>query len=164
MGKAYCRTGQIEKGAALFRKLLVVRRKQIKDDGQFALLLSQFATILLEAKAYPAAEPMLRECLRLRERANPNDWTTFSAQSQFGAALLGQQQYAEAEPLLLQGYEGMKACEESLPQVPQPATHIRDALDRLIELYTAMGKRDEARKWQIERDKYPSILPSPEKH
>jgi hypothetical protein len=30
-----------------------------------------------------------------------------------------------------------------------------EALDRLIELYTAINKPDEAKKWQAERAKYP---------
>jgi len=32
-----------------------------------------------------------------------------------GAALLGQKKYAEAEPLLIDGYEGMKQREQTIP-------------------------------------------------
>jgi serine/threonine-protein kinase len=38
---------------------------------------------------------------------------------------------------------------------------IPEALDRLIELYTAINKPDEAKKWQAERAKYPDIAPPP---
>jgi hypothetical protein len=70
-----------------------------------------------------------------------------------GGALLGQKKYAEAEPLLLQGYEGMKAREKSIP--PQGTMRIPEAVDRLIELYTAINKPDEVSKWQAELARYP---------
>jgi hypothetical protein len=74
----------------------------------------------------------------------------------------GAKKYAEAEPLLLKGYEGMKTCEETIP--PQASTHLPEALDRLIELYTATNQPDEAKKWQAERAKYPDpTLPPDEK-
>ena len=114
---------------------------------------------LLQAKAYAEAEPLLRECLAIREKAQPDFWATFNTQSSLGGALLGQQKYAEAEPLLLKGYEGMKAREKTIP--PQGSVRIPEALDRLVELYTATGKPDEAKKWRAERAKYPDIAPPP---
>ncbi len=72
-----------------------------------------------------------------------------------GGALLGQKKYAEAEPLLLQGYEGMKAREQTIPQHGGGEWRIPEALNRLIKLYTALNKPDEAKKWQAERAKYP---------
>jgi hypothetical protein len=80
-------------------------------------------------------------------------WQLFSTQSLLGSALLGRKKYADAEPLLLKGYEGMKAREKTIP--PQGSTRIPEALDRLIELYTATNKPDEVKKWQAERAKYP---------
>ena len=64
---------------------------------------------------------------------------------------------AEAEPLLLKGYEGMKQREKTIP--PPGATRIPEALDRLIGLYTATDKPDEATKWRAERAKYPNVAP-----
>lgn len=66
---------------------------------------------------------------------------------------MGQRKYADAEPLLLKGYEGMEAREQTIPA--QSNTRIPEALDRLIELYTATNKPDEVQKWQAERSKYP---------
>ena len=40
--------------------------------------------------------------------------------------------------------------------MPQAATRSAEALDRLIELYTATNKPDEAMKWRAERAKYPA--------
>ncbi len=46
---------------------------------------------------------------------------------------------------------------------PQANTHIPEALDRLIELYTATDKPDEVKKWRAERAKYPDVLPPRDK-
>ena len=108
---------------------------------------------MLQAKAFTDAEPLLRKCLAIREKTQPDLWTTFNTQSLLGGALLGQKKYAEAEPLLLAGYEGMKRREKSIP--PQGATRIPEALDRLLDLCTATSRPDEVKKWQAERAKYP---------
>jgi hypothetical protein len=84
-------------------------------------------------------------------------------QSIRGGALLGQKKYAEAEPLLVKGYEGMKTREKTIPQHSGGELRIPEALDRLIELYTAINKPDEAKKWRAERVKYPAIAPPSEK-
>ena len=60
---------------------------------------------------------------------------------------------------MLAGYEGMKQREKTIP--PQASTRIPEALDRLIELYTATNKPDEVKKWQAERAKYPEAAPPP---
>jgi hypothetical protein len=42
-------------------------------------------------------------------------------------------------------------------KIPEQARKVRlaEAADRLVELYVAWGKRDEAAEWQAERAKYP---------
>jgi eukaryotic-like serine/threonine-protein kinase len=61
---------------------------------------------LLQLKVYADAEPLLRECLAIRQKMQPDDWRTFNTQSMLGGVLLGQKNYADVEPLLLQGYAG----------------------------------------------------------
>jgi hypothetical protein len=80
---------------------------------------------------------------------------TFDAQSMLGGSLLGQKQYAEAEPLLLKGYEGLKQWEKAME--PRDAPRVPEALDRLIDLYTARNKPDEVKKWREERAKYADV-------
>ncbi len=53
-------------------------------------------TRLLGQKKWTEAEPILRECLAIREKAQPDLWSTFSTQSMVGGALLGQKKYADA--------------------------------------------------------------------
>jgi hypothetical protein len=65
-----------------------------------------------------------------------------------GGALLGQKKYSDAEPLLLAGYEGLKNNEQVI--APQTKSSLMDALHRLVDLYEATGKRDDAARWRKE--------------
>jgi eukaryotic-like serine/threonine-protein kinase len=110
---------------------------------------------LLTWKQFAVAEPLLREALAIREKKEPSDWRTFGTQSVLGGALLGQKKYAEAEPLLVKGYEGMKARQAKIPK--EAGSRIPEALDRLVELYTAKNKPAEAAKYQELRATYPAV-------
>jgi hypothetical protein len=107
---------------------------------------------LLQQKKWTEAEPFVRESVAIREQKEPDDWRTFNTQSMLGGVLVGQKKYAEAEPLLLKGYEGMKEREKTIP--PQGRSRLAEAIDRLIELYSAANKTDEVKKWRAERAKY----------
>jgi eukaryotic-like serine/threonine-protein kinase len=107
---------------------------------------------LLQQQKWTEGEQLLRECVVIREKNQPDVSSTFNTTSPLGGALLGQKKHADAEPLLLKGYEGMKQREKAIP--PQAATRIPEALDRLIDLYTATNKPDDVKKWQAERAKY----------
>ena len=133
------------------------------DSPELAGRLAQFGLALLQVSAFADAEPMLRECLAIREKAAPDDWRTFNTKSMLGGALLGQAKQlqatdaaaataklTEAEPLLVQGYEGMQQREATIP--PEGKIRLTEALQRLVDLYTAWGKPDEAAKWQEKLD------------
>jgi hypothetical protein len=83
--------------------------------------LASLGVSLLERQKWIDAEPVLRECLALREKEGPDDWTTFNARSMLGGALLGQERRTEAEPLLVQGYEGMKQRAANIPIQGKPS-------------------------------------------
>ena len=165
LGKAYCDAKQGEKAAPLLTVFVAAQRKRSKpDDPGFTGLLAQVSLELLKCEQFATAEDMLRECLTIREKTQPDDWTTFDTQSMLGGAILGQKKYADAEPLLLKGYEGMKAREKTIPQSGGGELRIPEALDRLIELYTATKKPDEVKKYKELRAKYPTpkeVAPMP---
>jgi eukaryotic-like serine/threonine-protein kinase len=154
---AYALAGEHAKVIARCQKQLAEDRKSRPDADPNTDLLARLGRAYLAQKNWSEAEPHLRECVTLREKNWPDNWLTFEVQSLLGGALLGQKKYAEAEPLLLKGYEGLKEREKSLdaPRVPE-------ALDRLIELYTATNKPDEAEKWRAERSRYPKAAPLPQ--
>jgi len=146
----YAAAGEMVKAVALLAEL---RKWYPKDSPQLATPLAMIGTALLEQKKWPEAELLLRECQAIREKTQPEAWTTLNTKSALGGSLLGQKKYAEAEPLLLAGYEGMKQREKTIPPVGQ--VRLPEALDRLIEFYTATNKPEEVKKWQSERAKYP---------
>src|SRR5262249_2359444 len=101
---------------------------------------------LLKQQNYVDAEPFLRECLKIREHKGRDEWTTFNTQSLLGASLVGQKKYIESESLLLAGYEGLKQREEKIP--PQGKVRLIEALERVVQLYDAWGKKDKADEWR----------------
>jgi hypothetical protein len=151
---AYVKAGKLVEAEKLIDELLTDARKQLpKDSLHLADQLASYSLVLMEIKGYVKAEPLLRECLAIREKKEPEVWSTFYARSLLGSALLDQKKYAEAEPLLVKGYEGMKAREKNIP--PQGKDRLPETLDRLIDLYTATNKPDEVKKYQDLRAKYP---------
>ncbi|HEV3344317.1 MAG TPA: tetratricopeptide repeat-containing protein, partial [Pirellulales bacterium] len=146
----YAQSGKATEAVGLTNELVAEARKTLpKESAQLAGTLAQYGFTLLQVKSFTDAELLLRECLAIREKQQPVAWPTFNTQSLLGHALLGQQKYADAEPLLLKGYEGLKEREKTIP--PQAKDRIPEALDRLIDLYTATDKPDEVKKWQADR-------------
>lgn len=99
---------------------------------------------LLFQKKWQDAAATLQECLSIRAKTQPDDWTTFAVESLLGAAILGLKKHAEAEPLLLKGYRGMKDREKSIP-ANDGNQCLGEAINRLIELYTVMNKHEEVK-------------------
>src|SRR5579883_1119866 len=141
-----------------------VKARSGADSPAYAGELALLGLRLLKRKQWAEAEPLLRECLAIREAKEPDAWQTFNTRSMLGGALLGQKRYAEAEPLLLQGYEGLKARGKTLPKSGGAERRLPEALDQLVELYAATDNPDEAKKWRAERAKYPApkeVAPPP---
>jgi serine/threonine protein kinase/Tfp pilus assembly protein PilF len=141
--------GRLAEAETLFREALAMDKKLLgSEHPDVAVWLAELTrTLLLEGKLIEA-EALARECLAIREKRLPESWETFDARSLLGATLLEQKKYPEAEPLLLTGYSGMKEREERIP-VPEKR-RLKEALQRLVELYDAIGKPEEAAKWKRE--------------
>ncbi len=143
----YLKAGMTVEAAQLLQKQLADARKVLpRDSPQLAGTLALCSLTLLQLKAYADAEPLLRECLGIRAKTESENWTTFNTQSMLGGALLGLKKYEEAEPLLLAGYDGMKQRAAKIP--PQGKVRLTEAVERLVQLYEATGRKDEAAKWR----------------
>ena len=157
---AHATAGDAPAAARVAAGLVADARRRLPADAPgLAQELSAFGLTLLRAKAFAEAEPLLRESLAVRETVRPDGWGTFDTRSALGGALLGQQRYKDAEPLLLAGYTGMKQRQSSIP--PPARARLTEALDRLIDLYTATDQPDEAQKWRTERATYPAATTQP---
>jgi tetratricopeptide (TPR) repeat protein len=155
---AYEEAGQFDKAEGWRRQwLAVVKERSGADSPAYAGQLAALGPNLLRQKKWTDAESVLRECLAIREKTQPDAWTRFNTMSALGEALAGQEKYDEAKPLLLKGYEGMKQREKTIPKTGGAELRIPEAIDRLIDFYTALNKPDEAAKWRAERARYPGI-------
>ena len=112
--EVYRNAGKLDLALNQFQELLA--HTSVQDRQQVPAQIARLGYSLLQARAYADAEPILRECLIIREKMQPDVWSTFNTKSQLGGALLGQKKYAEAEPLLLAGYEGLKQRENATPE------------------------------------------------
>ena len=139
--------------------LLDARAFGAADDLQLAGVLAAVGLAHLRGGRHAKAEAVLRECLALREKKQPDAWLTLNTKSMLGGALLGQKKYTEAEPLLLKGYNGLRQREKTIP--PQGLVRLPEALDRLVEFSAATDRPDDVKKWRAERAKYPEAAPMP---
>jgi hypothetical protein len=149
LAQTHLEAKQLDKALPLIGEFISSHHWQRNPDS---LLLSgdlaDIGHLLVTNEQYLEAEKYLRQSQAIREKKEPDVWSTFDTRSRLGAALLGQKKYAEAEPLLLRGYEGMKQREDKIPT--QYRSRLAEALERLVQLYDAWNKPDEAAKWRNE--------------
>jgi tetratricopeptide (TPR) repeat protein len=119
-----------------------------KDSWEEAFYLALTTWVLLQENKFDEAEAPARQCLAIRMKLRPDDWSVFHARHMLGAAQAGQKRYAEAEPLLLEGYLGMNERRASMPEFHIP--RLGECVLRLIKFYQDLGRTDEAAKWQGE--------------
>jgi tetratricopeptide (TPR) repeat protein len=147
LAMAYDDAGQLDKALPLYEQTLAKRKEKLGPDHLDTLAtMNSLALAYQKNGDFAKAELALREILVIRQKKQPDTWTTFYTQSQLGASLVGQKRYAEAEPLLLAGYEGIKQREAKIPH--QGKVRLAEALEWLVKLYDAWGKPDQAKEWR----------------
>jgi hypothetical protein len=132
------------------------RDQQSEGTSEWAQQLASLSTTLLSLSDWEQAEPLLRESLTIREKNQPDAWSTFNTQTMLGHALLGQRKFAEAEPLLLSGYTGMQERQASIP--PMARDRITNALQRLVQLYTDWHAAEPDRGYEVKADQWQQEL------
>jgi serine/threonine protein kinase/tetratricopeptide (TPR) repeat protein len=138
---------KLTEAEALRRADLAIRQNLLGEEHPEVLEASSaLVSVLAQEGKFAEAEPIARNCLAISRRSLPDDWHTFNTESRLGACLLGLSKYAEAEPLLLAGYERMNEREAKIPTEGKP--RIREALQRLVQLYDATGETNQASEWK----------------
>ncbi len=147
--QTYVLAGKSTQAEALAGNLLAEDRAQLPPDSlPLAGACSRTAQSLLRLKAWDAAELPLRESLAIRQQQAPEDWRTFNTQSMLGEVLVGKHRFADAEPHLIQSLEGLRQRADQIPADSQ--ARVSEALERLVQLYEAWEKPEEAAKWRAE--------------
>jgi non-specific serine/threonine protein kinase/serine/threonine-protein kinase len=142
--------------------LATVKAKDGPESATYAAALVGLGSNLLQQNKHAGAEAVLRECLALLRKKQPEGWARYHTQTLLGTALLGQKKYAEAEPLFVQAYQGMKKQSEKVPGNNRPGSPtqkpLTEALERLVQLYDAWSKPEEAARWRKELDEAKAAL------
>jgi tetratricopeptide (TPR) repeat protein len=146
--------GRHAEAAAALEAALDIARPALGSDHQLiAIYTLNLASVHLARGEPDAAEPLIREGLRVRLRSPqmvPNrrrifpedDWSLAATKCLLAAALTGLARYSEAEDLLLEAKRDLDAS--SSP----PQRDVHETTTRLIALYTAWGKHDEAARYR----------------
>jgi tetratricopeptide (TPR) repeat protein len=152
LGAAYRVTGRLGESHELLAATLASFEANISKtthNPHIAVVQRQFGLTLIREGRYAEAEAILRQALSeydhfelmpLPKRLCPRAGVI----SGIGLALTGEGRYAEAEPLLLQAYEELQANNSRL--AGNSTAMMREALDALVELYTAWAKTDPSKK------------------
>ncbi len=134
---------RLDEAAELYQDVLAIRRSAANPNpADIAASATLLGSVLTQAGRPADAEPLLREALETRTNLLPPDhWLLANTRSLLGACLIAQTRYDEAEPLVVAGYEQMN---------PPPAAskRKREALERVIRLYTAWDKPDQASEYR----------------
>jgi len=146
--------GRNDEAAAALEGALAIARPALGSDHQLiAIYTINLASVHLARGEPEAAEPLLREGLRIRALAPqlvPNrrrifpedDWTVGATKSLLGAALTALARYGEAETVLLEARRDLDAMS------PPPRPDVDANITRLVDLYIAWGKQDKAARYR----------------
>jgi tetratricopeptide (TPR) repeat protein len=147
LARGYEGLNQFEKAESLRRKWIAICKGRFGSDSVvYAVELQSLGFNLLHQNRSEHAEGVLRESLAVYEKKQPNAWPTFYTQSLLGYARLEQKQYTDAEPLLLAGYQGLKKRAAQIPPVSKSL--LGDAAQRLVALYEAWDRPEQAATWR----------------
>jgi len=149
LGWHYLEQGDLARAGVLCDLAIqAMRRKPDSNPVSIPRVYAQVAAVRLAQGNYAEAELLLRETAGLAEKHWPGSGYRFCVQNLLGASLARQAKYAEAEPLLLQSYHGLRESQTSLPAYLNPTRRVREALERLAQLYDAWGRPAQAAEWK----------------
>lgn len=142
--------GRYEEAAELLEELVAVQRNQVYGGN---LTLAESICRLGAARwrngEYARAEELLAECTGIRRRTLPEDhWLIAWSESLRGGCLAGLGRIEEAEPILLE------TSQRILKTLGSEGTYAREALLRVVHLYEASDRPEEAAK-------YKAMIPDP---
>jgi serine/threonine protein kinase/Tfp pilus assembly protein PilF len=153
--------GRYDEAAEALQAALAIARTTLGSEHQLvAIYTINLGAVQFARGQFQAAEALGREGLRVRRlspqmvpnrrRIRPeDDWSIAAVENLLGASLTALARYGEAETVLLDARRNL----EAEPPSPQD---VRTNITRLVELYTAWRKPDEAARYRAAL-KYPSI-------
>jgi len=111
-----------------------------------AVILENLGRTLVAAGRPAEAQPLVEQCIALRDEHQTNHWRGFSARALLGTVLLARNQRAEAERSLLTGYEGMQSRTDIMPA--EGKLRLKETVEQIVRLYEVLGNLAQAAEWQ----------------
>jgi serine/threonine protein kinase len=143
----------------LARWVELQRPKLAANDTKLAFHLSLLGECRLLWQQYAEAETTLRDSLAIYQKGKLESFLRFHTMSLLGAALAGQKKYADAEPLLVNAARVLKG---NAPKLAAPfLAKVVPAVRRVIELYEAWDRPEEAARWRAELEALEKARPAP---
>jgi serine/threonine protein kinase/Flp pilus assembly protein TadD len=148
LAEATRRSGDAAAAEKLLSAALAIAGKTVKDsDARLGKLLTDQAKALLDLDRPKEARAAAERALKIRGATlPPGDWQTAETRSVLGACLARQGEFSEAESALRTAYRTLRT--DKGPGDP----YTEAARDRLIALYVAWHRPQEAKSLRIERN------------
>jgi tetratricopeptide (TPR) repeat protein len=131
---------EYEEAGRLVDEALGIRRKALgAEHPQVGSTLTVKANLMLAQDRFDDARAIAAEARGILEAGMPaGSWQIAAAMNTEGAALVALRRYEQAEPLLLKSMDALGRA--PIPGLAERGKH------RLVELYEAWGKPEQARK------------------
>ncbi len=144
--------GDYAEAGALFRQTIEMRRKALGEHHfETATAIYNLAGVFYAQGQFKEAERIGSQALDIYLKTlNPEHWLVYRTRSYIGGCLIKLKRFREAEEQLLIAYDGLKTTRGEQHALT------RRAISRLIEMYDAWGKPDQAQS-------YRTLLPAQEK-
>ena len=147
LASVYAEQRRYADAEALYREMLAVGQDfQTFHPDAYASAALRFAEVLERQGKLAEAANLARQCLALPEH-NSASYRNAKARSLLGELLAQQGQFQDAERHLLAAYEQLTAAR--LP--PWEVKHTDQTADRIVQMYAAWGKSEEAAAWRAKR-------------
>ena len=144
LANAVRRQGRLDEAERLQRENMQLHRRVIGDRNANTITgIYNYADLLRELGRYDQAEPLFLESIELgRDHLPTGHWLVGLYRDGYGEMLRAAGRYEEAELNLLGGYHALKE------QLGDEHPRTRRSAGRLVTLYEAWGRPDEARQWR----------------
>jgi tetratricopeptide (TPR) repeat protein len=159
LASAYQDAGQLDKALPLFEQTLEKTRAKLGPYHPDTLRsMNNLAGACWQAGQRDKTLALYEETLaKAKAKLGPEHPYTLRTMTSLAEAYQAAGQFAKAEPLLLQAYEGLKKQGKTIPAAVS-AQHLTEVVERLVQLFEATGKKNEAVKWRQQlptREKQP---------
>ncbi len=145
LGVALQARGRSEESERIYLEALEIRRTLLGEKHpDVAATEINLSSLLISSGRFEEAERLGRRALATFRESKPGHWRIAHAQSVLGSCLAGTQRLVEAEALLLESYPILVETKSECTR------YTIDALARLIDLYEAWKRADEAETYRAQ--------------